>query len=303
MLVTGRLAALLLALLMGGSTWADADICVGVDVRFSDRIPSQVLLRSIQDEVSSIWQPYGVRVESWTDQVETGCGPMEASFDVSVERSHSPLAARLGGVVLGTTRLQDGVIDHVPIRIDFDATEQTLAGLLTDPMAAFAGHPPIKSVDIGRALGRILAHEIGHVLLAAPGHQSHGLMRPSFGAKDLVALKRESFTLSSAELERLRQRRQIWMTARQQMRPGPATPVPGNEGLTEHPAATKYSATGMDTLLKAPILTEFEFGRLRDPSDGRHPHNAAAAVASTLTGSPLHPTISKTSRAMKARAS
>jgi hypothetical protein len=231
----GRLTALLLALLSCVSTRADADICIRVDVRFSDGAPSPVLLRSIQDEVSSIWQPYGVRVNLWTDQVETDCGPVDARFAVLVERRHSTLAVKSDEAVLGSTQVQDGAIDYAPIRIDFDATERILEGLRMEDLAVLTGRFQIKPVDIGRALGRVLAHEIGHVLLAARNHQSHGLMRSLFRPTDLVALTRESFTLSNAELERLRQRRQIWMAARQQVRSVAATRVPDNERLPNTP--------------------------------------------------------------------
>ena len=61
-------------------------------------------------------------------------------------------------------------------------------------------------LDLGRALGRVLAHEIGHVVLAAAKHQSRGLMRASFVAEDLIRPQRWSYTLSEAEVARLRER-------------------------------------------------------------------------------------------------
>ena len=144
-----------------------------------------------------------------TDSSEAPCSAVEASFDVIVARHHSPLAVESAGVVLGSTHLQLTSVDHAPIHIDYDATRRTLESLTEPRMVALAGHAGIDSPGMGRALGRVLAHEIGHVLLAAPNHQANGLMRPSFLPEDLVSLQRWSFTLSIGEVTRLRQREQI----------------------------------------------------------------------------------------------
>jgi hypothetical protein len=68
------------------------------------------------------------------------------------------------------------------------------------------GHTYIGPADLGRALGRVLAHEIGHVVLGAHVHQARGLMRAVFLANDLIAHEHQSYYLSSAELARLRDR-------------------------------------------------------------------------------------------------
>jgi len=60
--------------------------------------------------------------------------------------------------------------------------------------------------DLGRALGRVLAHEIGHVLLAAPNHANAGLMRAAFRADELAALDRAPFCLTCIGVSRLENR-------------------------------------------------------------------------------------------------
>ena len=57
--------------------------------------------------------------------------------------------------------------------------------------------------DFGIRQAQVLINEIGHVLLGAPGHQPHGLMRAKFFSEDLVSLQRTSFTLSAGEHARL----------------------------------------------------------------------------------------------------
>jgi hypothetical protein len=62
---------------------------------------------------------------------------------------------------------------------------------------------------MGRALGRVLAHEIGHVLLAVRQHDRSGLMRAVFTPAELGAPDREAFRLTSDDLGRLRSRIQV----------------------------------------------------------------------------------------------
>lgn len=55
-------------------------------------------------------------------------------------------------------------------------------------------------VSLRDILGAAMAHEIGHLLLAQPGHSAAGLMRPRWGKADLttLALGRLLFTESQA---------------------------------------------------------------------------------------------------------
>ena len=45
----------------------------------------------------------------------------------------------------------------------------------------------------GRALGRVLAHEVGHYLLASRSHARQGLMRPSYRRHELAGWNRDGF--------------------------------------------------------------------------------------------------------------
>jgi hypothetical protein len=59
---------------------------------------------------------------------------------------------------------------------------------------------------LGRAVGRVLAHEIGHFVLGTRGHAAHGLMRAEQAADDLVAPTRGGLGLAAADVARLRRR-------------------------------------------------------------------------------------------------
>jgi hypothetical protein len=56
---------------------------------------------------------------------------------------------------------------------------------------------------VGRAAGRVIAHEIGHYLLQMPEHTATGLMRAGHSADEFVSPAREGFELSEEAAARL----------------------------------------------------------------------------------------------------
>jgi hypothetical protein len=64
----------------------------------------------------------------------------------------------------------------------------------------------LRSADMlfGRALGRVLAHELVHVLTGSGSHGREGVQRPSLSGRDLIS---GSLLLSPADLARLRVQR------------------------------------------------------------------------------------------------
>jgi hypothetical protein len=182
---------------------AAAQICVEVDVRFAGLDPSPVIVQSMQNETTKIWRQYGVQIQWPASLGHDQCPLVNGSFDVLVE--YRPSSARHTSVppVLGRTRLAPARIDCVGIYVDYDETQALIESVGQSQLLTLVGHPDIGPGDIGRALGRVLAHEIGHVVLGAAGHQAFGLMRRAFGPADLVTSLRWAYTLSKKELERL----------------------------------------------------------------------------------------------------
>lgn len=191
----------LCVLLIAGE--AAAEICVDVDLRFAGRDPSPVIVQSMQDEASAIWQRYGVQIQWPASRPDVHCPLVLGSFDVLVEYQQSSARRAPHRTVLGSTQLVPARIDHVGIYVDYDETQTSLESIGESQLIALVGHPGIGPVDIGRALGRILAHEIGHVVLGAPRHQAYGLMRRAFASADLVTRQRGAYTLSKKEIDRL----------------------------------------------------------------------------------------------------
>jgi hypothetical protein len=200
---SSRIAVFVLLALSTASR-AAAQICLDVTVRFTESKPPHDLVQSMKDETSSIWNTYGVGFQ-WANGTTVSCASVHGSLNVVVDhqrrRSEIPV-----GAMLGRTMVPLAAIEHAPIYIDRGAIERLLASLNVEEVGHLVGHPVAGLEDVGRALGRVLAHEIGHVILGAREHQQRGLMRPTFRPRDLIGPWRELYTLSDAEVTRLRQR-------------------------------------------------------------------------------------------------
>lgn len=199
-----RAASLAAATLAIGSD-ASAAMCVNVNLRFTDRKPDSALVDTMKGEAATIWSPYGLQIQWATAPGAGDCTAVQGSFDVFIDHTGRPRLTTTKST-LGSTQVASGAIDAVPIYIDQQATEEVLGSMTSDRLMRLLGRPFTTPSDTGRALGRVLAHEIGHVILAARLHQAHGLMRRMFHAPDLIALQRDSFDLSEAEVVRLRER-------------------------------------------------------------------------------------------------
>ena len=174
---------------------------------------SEVALHAMTSETAALWRPHGV-VFRWSavarrdplarDEVKVvndGCGEpicLQAGTNAGVARP----AATLGAVVFvdGSTTPENTLM------LSVDTVVQSLDSVKWQNrrLADLPGNS--RDHLIGRALGRVLAHEIGHYLLASRFHAQDGLMRPEFRADQLIALSRRQFRLLEGQLPWLRLR-------------------------------------------------------------------------------------------------
>ena len=167
--------------------------------------PPAAQVEAMAREADALWRAHGVAIVLVAPDARLPPVPPASRLTVSLgtvrRAAPSGPADTLGAIVFDA--------------LNRPATELTLhvsSIAATVGAARWSGHPlaawPPAFADyvIGRALGRVLAHEIGHYLLAWRGHSPHGLMREAFDGHQLSHPDRSSFVLAPPDLPRLRAR-------------------------------------------------------------------------------------------------
>lgn len=165
---------------------------IGIFMQF-DAAPGAASVAAMEKEVAQLFQPSGLAL-SWrlTGDARNG----EAFYRLAVVRFKgrcsaeiSPSASQaLPGEVrpLGATRVAEGhVLPYTEVRCD--EVRKALAYLRPGANAVE------RQMALGRALGRVLAHELYHILANAKSHPSKGLARAVEPLPELIAPKTEGF--------------------------------------------------------------------------------------------------------------
>lgn len=142
------------------------------------------LVTRICGEADAIWRPEGVALECHRirSAQEASGWPLVVTIDEHQTRRDSAL-----GWILFTT---DGPERSIHL---FQAQAEEI-------VRQMPGHPNFTILSheilIGRALGRALAHEVGHYLLRSKGHTARGLMRAVRPGDEFLGLSRLGFELT-----------------------------------------------------------------------------------------------------------
>lgn len=154
------------------------------------------VLETALSEVDAIFEAGGIRFD-WRISPE---GALFSPPVVIVIHARPP-----AGQVHGCRR---GLHDH---RLGHTQLRSRRVTLWTEQVArAVAGEwddeavPEIRPRFFGRAIGRVLAHELGHLFLGLNGHHDRGLMRKSFSRRSLISRNPRSFRLPEKTLEAMR---------------------------------------------------------------------------------------------------
>jgi hypothetical protein len=145
-------------------------------------------------ETSEIWAPAGLRFK-WTSAPTLPPPPDGRTVIVVIRRDLRPMWPAGAASARGRKRTplgwlsfdEQGRSGHL-IEVSFAATAALVhrgsqIDLLITALPEFR-----KSHLLGRGLGRVIAHEIGHWLMGR-GHVEAGLMKARFGAQDLVEFR------------------------------------------------------------------------------------------------------------------
>ena len=161
------------------------------------------VVRHATNQAAAIWRPHGVMVAVAGDLAS--CPPDTPVESVTVVMSDlSQISAKLNLPRLGEIQFAgDGVPDpEIVIASEYlqQAVEKvTWSGqpLANRPLA-------LRRQAAGRAIGRVLAHELGHYLLRLPGHGRVGLMRPVYSIPTLLEPNPGKYRLGEHDAARLR---------------------------------------------------------------------------------------------------
>jgi hypothetical protein len=165
---------------------------------------------AIIDEATTIWRRHGVSLV----RLEQDGGPV----DVTVRVTFTPvpqsaavvLSHRLGGAGLGAISFDEYGQPARLIVIDYGAVVATVRQYPVDGRKLSEWPSAFADRVVARAVGRVLAHEIGHFLLRFPAHHGYGLMRSAFNGRQLAYLDRGKFALSPQLLLRLQHQLAVW---------------------------------------------------------------------------------------------
>jgi hypothetical protein len=165
-------------------------------------------IAAMMAEADAIWRPHGVRVsDAASGDVAAEVVTLTVGIDGTTDAMTGSRARRVGDSAgLGAIWFSENGTPGDSIALSFQAISVRIrqAGIGGRSIASWP--PALADGAIGRALGRVLAHEIGHYLLASPAHAPSGLMRATFDGRQLAAWDRRSFTLDRSALPRLRAR-------------------------------------------------------------------------------------------------
>ncbi len=183
---------------------------VGVVLLMSGSItPAQ--MTELRAEAERVWQPYGVAL-TWLDG-HADCAlashddwsePADIYVSLTAEEGRASLEYDRRGLLppLGSVLFHANVPDRT-VHLAYRPVQRMVMGAHVSGWSVALLPPPRREQFLGRALGRVFAHELGHVLLGTRAHADAGLMRATFSAADLVVIDRVHMRLNRELMQRL----------------------------------------------------------------------------------------------------
>ena len=173
-----------------------------------DCLPPSVVQR-MKDETSKVWSLFDVRID-WVDPGDAVASAIDVTvfLEESAEPTPHRVSKRGGGVVLAALHLPDTPCGTGVARVW--VTQAKLYAALIPGESPFPSLPEKYDLLLSRALGRALAHEIGHYLLGTSRHTALGLMRAHFSPLELLEpATRQRYGLDSVDRDALRSCRPV----------------------------------------------------------------------------------------------
>jgi len=173
---------------------------VGIVLDVDSRLPPPIQGLAV-DEAARVWAPYRVAVTLRKNPTVATAEPEGAVLGVRLAGLAPRIAA--SSSPFGSIRFVDGRPEPL-VFLHYEAIGRAIArngalGLREEQWPAL-----LRDRVLGRIVGRVLAHEIGHFVLRSPRHASRGLMRPIQSITELIAGNGDIFGLTPQDLDLLR---------------------------------------------------------------------------------------------------
>ena len=175
-----------------------------VNVATAANVPSSLVARMLE-EADAIWRGAGFTFV-WRHAARevvpyartSEAGPyVPARLRVVV--GNEPGVSFDGKLPLGWILFDDVTTPEQEIHVSYGNARQFMTG--ARGIVGIVEEMPTTQREwlLGRAMGRALAHELGHYLLASKAHTAKGLMRASRTASEFFALERGAFAIDPAQ--------------------------------------------------------------------------------------------------------
>jgi len=204
MLIATSLAAALAASLAGAASRTAALPPVTVTVDVAVDLPPLVVEIALQ-EADAIWRPAGVTF-AWRVAPRATANPADPCPPASTLRV--VIGEAHGRAPSDQTPIAWIVFDedNLPARDIYVSHRNTLEFLMSARGAIPRAAQMTKTEEnlrLGRGMGRGLAHELGHYLLASKAHARRGLMQATHTAYSFFDIDRTSFEIDKAMRQEL----------------------------------------------------------------------------------------------------
>jgi hypothetical protein len=165
---------------------------------------SEGMLAPVQVEVVELWRPYGVDIV-WEEEWREGDSrPKPDLFVFFVDRELDRRIVHRGATAVAWILFIEGSPREL-VNVSVAAARRLLdATQWLDERPVRVAPLSVQERLIGTMIGRALAHEIGHYLLASSKHAEEGLMKPLITPAEFVKKTRKHLTLVEDDVRTLR---------------------------------------------------------------------------------------------------
>ena len=171
-------------------------------------------LNAMVGEVTALWVPHGVSFTWITTPLQGGPSsviPAVRVIDDGCRPARVWAAGETGLCTSGGSAqsvgtaifVEDNATPEDTLLVSVNRVAQIVAGTRFADRPAGEWPSGVRDNLVGRALGRVLAHELGHYLLGLREHSPDGLMQPLFRTDLLISRDRRIFELPQRLVPRL----------------------------------------------------------------------------------------------------